>query len=260
MTRWKAAGAHLLVSIAVLASAAAFAIATWYPPSLFELSGADRLLVVLAVIDVTIGPLLTLLVYRHGKRGMKFDLAVIAILQAAFFAYGIHMFWVSRPVFLVGDVDRLELVFANEISDEALAAADPPWNRLGFARPTLVGLKLPSDPAARSELLFQEIEGEPARAQPRLYVDYDRVARSLLSRSRDVEELAHGATAARLEAILRDLDRKPASLRWLPITSSRGSAIQLVDAASGMPVAKLAGDPWTVVAEAGARRNRQDAM
>ena len=50
---------------------------------------------------------------------MKLDLAIIAALQLCFFAYGAHVFWISRPVFVVGSVDRLEMVFANEVSDAA---------------------------------------------------------------------------------------------------------------------------------------------
>lgn len=260
MSRWRAAGLHLLASVGILACAAGLAIVLWYPPSLFDLSGADRLLMVLAAIDVTVGPLLTLLVYRHGKRGMKLDLAIIAALQLCFFAYGAHVFWISRPVFVVGSVDRLEMVFANEVSDEALDAATPPWNRLGYGRPRLVGLQLPTDPGERSDLLFAELAGSPSSAMPRLYVDYDDVAQSLLSRSRNVEELARGETAAQLADVRAELDRLPGSMRWLPITSSRGNAIQLVDARTGQPVAKLAGDPWDVIARAGARQDSGPGM
>ena len=35
-----------------------------------------------------VGPLLTLIVFRAGKPGMKFDLAVIGLVQVAALAYG----------------------------------------------------------------------------------------------------------------------------------------------------------------------------
>ena len=248
MTRWKAAGIHLAASACVLACAAGLAIALWYPPSLFDLAGADRLLLVLAIIDVTAGPLLTLLVYRHGKPGMRFDLAVIALLQFGFFAYGAHAFWVSRPVFIVGAVDRFELVFANELAPEALDAATPPYDRLGAGRPRLVGLALPREPAARSALLLEEIAGKKAIHQPRLYRSFDTVAAQLLRHARPVDEVARVDATAReaLEEALRRHDLAARNVRWLPLDSSRGGAIQLVDAGTGWPLDTISVDPWGV--------------
>lgn len=252
MTRWRAAGIHLLVSAIVLAGTAGAMVLLWYPPSLFGIAGADRLLLVLAIIDLSVGPLLTLLVYRHGKRGMAFDLAVIAVLQAAFFCYGAFTFWASRPVFLVGAVDRFELVFANQVSAADLKAAAPPWNHLGAGRPRLVGLRLPRDAKERSELLFQEISGRQASQQPRLYRDYRDRASALLAHGRSLDALLDGGneSRARTEKALRRLRRQPESLRWLPLTSSRGSAVQLVDAVTGLPIATLAIDPWQLLSAA----------
>lgn len=252
MTRWRAAGIHLLISIAVITSAAGLALLLWYPPSLFQVAGADRLLLVLAIIDVSIGPLLTLLVYRHGKRGMRFDLAVIALLQLAFFAYGVRVFWTSRPVFIVASVDRFELVFANQIDPADLARAAPPYQRLGYGRPRLVGLQLPLDQHERSELIFEELAGHAAEQQPRLYRDYAEVAPQLLRRARPVDELARSGAQARtaLAETLRDLDLRAEAVRWLPLESSRGAAVQLLAARGGQPLATLAIDPWNVAIRA----------
>lgn len=248
MTRWRAAGIHLLASVVVLAGATGLAILLWYPPSLFDVAGADRLLVILAAIDVTVGPLLTLLVYRHGKRGMKFDLAVIALLQFAFFAYGANTFWVSRPVFIVAAVDRFELVFANEIEPADLVAARPPYDRLGAGRPRLVGLQLPPEGSVRNALLLQEIAGRRAIHQPRLYREYTQVAAQLLSRSRPVAQVAAVSpeARARLQDALRKLGRDPGTVRWLPLDSSRGGVVQLIDARAGVPLTTVRVDPWTV--------------
>ena len=249
MSRWKAAGIHLLVSVLILAGAAGLAMLLWYPPSLFHVAGADRLLVVLAAIDVTVGPLLTLLVYRHDKPGMKIDLVVIALLQFAFFAYGANIFWSSRPVFIVGAVDRFELVFANEIDPADLGVAQPPFDRLAAGRPRLVGLSLPRDASARNELLFQEIAGRKAIHQPKLFRGYTEVADQLVRRSRPVAQVARvGAEANRkLEDALRRLDRTADTVRWLPLDSSRGGAVQLIDGRTGAPLATLSVDPWTVL-------------
>ncbi|MFC7300818.1 TfpX/TfpZ family type IV pilin accessory protein [Cognatiluteimonas weifangensis] len=253
MTRWRAAGIHLLISLLVLSLAAALAIALWYPPSLFHVSGVDRLLLLLAAIDLTVGPLLTLLVYRHGKRGMRFDLTVIALLQAAFFAYGAHVFFQSRPVFLVGNVDRFELVFANQIAPADWARARPPYNHPGYGRPRLVGVAMPTEPQARNALLFEELSGHLAVQQPRLYRDYAAVAPQLHRRAHSLDAALRSSplAKARLQAALRRLDLPAAAVRWLPLDSSRGSAVQLVAAADARPLATVALDPWTLLAATG---------
>ncbi len=257
MSRWRAAGIHLLASALVLSLAAALAITLWYPPSLFHVSGVDRLLLVMAAIDLCVGPLLTLLVYRHGKRGMRFDLTVIALLQAAFFAYGAHVFFQGRPVFLVGNVDRFELVFANEIRPADWESAAPPYDRPGYGRPRLVGLKLPADLQARNALLFGEISGHLAVQQPRLYADYAKVAPRLLRRAHPVDDAMRRSPHARdaLQAALQNLGMTATAVRWLPLDSSRGSAVQLIAADDGRPLATVALDPWSLLPDR-AQRDR----
>lgn len=245
MTRWRAAGLHLALSALVLSLTAATIMLLWYPPSLFQVSGADRLLWVLTVVEVTAGPLLTLLVYRPGKPGLRFDLTVIAVLQATFLLYGIDVFAKGRPVVLAANVDRFELVFANEIAPADWRAAMPPYDQPGYGRPRLVGVAIPTDSEARNALLFQELQGKAAAHQPRLYGPYAAVSAGLLRHAKDVGVLrASPATQAQLDATLRHLERPPQTVKWLPMDSSRGSAIQLIDARDAAPLAILRADPW----------------
>lgn len=254
MTRWRAAGLHLLLSALVLTLTAITMMVLWYPPSLFHVSGVDRLLVVLTCIDVTVGPLLTLLIYRHGKPGLRFDLVVVAVLQASFFLYGIGIFAKGRPVILAANVDRFELVFANEITPADWRLGRPPYDHAGYGRPRLVGVVMPSDPQAHNALLFQELQGKLAAHQPRLYGPYVAVSAGLLRHARDVSLLRSSPDAqAQLDDALRSLKRPPQDVRWLPLDSSRGSAIQLVDARDATPLAILRADPWDLQCAPGCR-------
>ena len=82
MTRWRASSLHLGLSVLVGLGFAALTRFVWYPGPFFELSGAIGLLTILVPVDVLIGPLLTLLVFKSGKPSLRFDLTVIALLQA----------------------------------------------------------------------------------------------------------------------------------------------------------------------------------
>src|SRR4051812_12853702 len=110
MTRWKAAAIHSLISVAVGLIAGALLLGLWYPPPYFHAAGAQELILLLVGVDLVIGPLLTLIVFRWGKPGLAFDLTVISLLQAAALVYGLAIVLQSRPVFLVATVDRFVLV------------------------------------------------------------------------------------------------------------------------------------------------------
>jgi hypothetical protein len=66
-------------------------------------------------IDLIVGPLLTLLVYKQGKKTLKMDLTVIALIQALFLGGGLYTLFASRPVYLVATNQMFNLVFATDI-------------------------------------------------------------------------------------------------------------------------------------------------
>ena len=80
MTRWKASFIHLILSLLVIGTVAAYIIYFWYPLPLMHMSKADKLLLMVGGIDLIVGPLLTLLVYKQGKKTLRMDLTVIAVI------------------------------------------------------------------------------------------------------------------------------------------------------------------------------------
>src|SRR5258708_32198543 len=101
VTRWQASGLHLLISVAVAAAVFALMLSLWYPGPLFEAAGGNDLLFILVGVDVVIGPLITLVIFRSGKRGLKFDLVAIGVLQMGALVYGMHVVHLARPAFIV---------------------------------------------------------------------------------------------------------------------------------------------------------------
>ena len=95
--RWQAFGAHLLVSLCLFIAMCTIIVVFWYPGILFTTEGGWQGVRLIAGIDFVIGPTLTLLVYKPGKWGLKFDLTVIALLQIACITYGMYVVNYSRP-------------------------------------------------------------------------------------------------------------------------------------------------------------------
>jgi hypothetical protein len=164
------------------------------------------------------------------------------------------VFFDERPVVLAGVVDRFELVFANEIPASEWSKGQAPFDRPGYGRPKLAGVVLPHDPKERTDLMFAEIAGHPASTQPLLYRAYEEAAPGLLEHAYPMAMLDSlpGGAAAWRDAAAR-LHSSAAQLRWLPLESSRGSAVELLDAQTGVPRAALPLDPWPLLAQLSAR-------
>lgn len=246
MSRWTAAALHLLVSAFIICIIGATLVFVWYTPELFSL-GADRLIVILGIIDITIGPLLTLIVYKKGKPSLRFDLTVIALLQAAFLAYGVYIMWQARPVFLVGVLDRFELVFSNELQDEDLANARAELFRTRSWRgPIIVGGELAKSSDERLQLALSGFSGKDIHLMPDRYAPYAMVAAELAARAKPAAELmalspeAASTVAAELEAA----GHRPESVVFVPITSRHGQLAMLLEGGTGNIIGPVQVDPW----------------
>lgn len=205
MTRWKAFGLHLLISLLIIGGIALMAVVLWYPYGLYGVTGQDRLLLTMLGIDLVAGPVLTLIAFKVDKSTLRLDLFIIGLCQLAFLGYGLHTLWESRPVFLVASDVRFNLVFANEIDAEELAVASrPEWRRLPWSGPLLVGVRPPRDVQARQDLLFAFLSsGVDIDKLPRYYEDYAVVAPNLLKNATKATSSTHGATHPRVPVVTR---------------------------------------------------------
>jgi hypothetical protein len=246
MSRWKAAGIHLTLSLAVVAALAAVMLSTWYSIGLFHFAQADKLLLLVGGIDITVGPLLTLLVYRAGKKGLKLDLTLIGLAQLAFLAYGLSVVWSSRPVFLVALPERVQLVFANEIGRDSLQVTEGALLHpaLPWFGPDLVGTRRPEDPSERTKLVDEMLAGRDLPVFPKYYVVFESVAKDLLAASESIETLGARLDPQRRAALHTDLRAEfGQDGRWVPITSARGTATLFLDAKDGRPLQVYPLDP-----------------
>lgn len=248
VSRWKAAGIHLGISAVVAAIASGLLLGVWYPPPYFHADGAGKLLALVVGVDVSIGPLLTLLVFKAGKRGLKFDLAVIAILQAAALAYGFHVLVGSRPVFMVATVDRFVLVSANNISAADLAKTQRrAWRHLSWSGPVLVGAQLPTNPKLRNTLMFSTLQGgKDIQDLPRYYVPYASVAEQMLKRAHTLAALRamHPRASGEIARWLHSRHLTDGQVVWLPLQARKWDMVMMMTAKDGQPIGPIPLDPW----------------
>lgn len=87
----------------------------WYPDGLLYLQGGAAIFGMLVLVDLVIGPLLTLLVFVPGKKYLLLDLLVIVLLQVAAFGYGVWSLSSQRPAYMVFVHDRFFVVSAQDL-------------------------------------------------------------------------------------------------------------------------------------------------
>lgn len=107
-------GLHLLISFVIAIILLGLVFGLWYPSPLRSALGVERIFLLLLCIDVIIGPILTLLIAKQGKKTLKMDLLTIGLIQFAALTYGLYMVALGRPVWIVYDSGRFELVQAYE--------------------------------------------------------------------------------------------------------------------------------------------------
>jgi hypothetical protein len=247
MSRWKAAGIHVLISAIAGLISATLIFGLWYPPPYSHAAGADQLVLLLLGVDVVLGPLLTLVVFRAGKKGLRFDLTIIALAQACAFTYGMSVVVRARPAFIVGAVDRFALVSANELSADDLAKAhQPEFRSLPWTGPRVIGAQPPTDIDARNALVFSAAAGKDIDKYPEYYVDYAAVAAQVLAHAKPLDDLQqkHPDSAKPIDHWLETHQRNRANVVWVPVNARRAALTMLLDRESGKTLAALPIDPW----------------
>lgn len=171
-----ATGIHFVISAVVLGLVAVLLLQLWYPWPLWKMLDAPGMLAIAIGVDLVIGPLLTAVVYKPGKRTLKLDLSVIALLQLAALGFGVHTMAQARPVFVVAMPERLDVVAAFQL-DAAELAASPEWGTLSWTGPRYVGTRLPT--AAERQELMDQIGIRDTSSMPKFYVPYEQSWRLL---------------------------------------------------------------------------------
>ena len=186
MSRFRASLIHLVLCLTV-ASILFFSFwFVWYPAPLFKAAGGLEIFLMLLGIDVILGPLLTLIVFKTGKKSLKFDLAVIAAIQVAALAYGVLTLLSGRPVYVAALGHRFDLIQASEVGEEQLAPASaslPLWG------PIWVGIKQATDKKERERMMFRGVAGADYGHYPQYHAPLETMRDEILENAKPIADL-----------------------------------------------------------------------
>jgi hypothetical protein len=155
-TRFRASFIHLCISGVVGISLLVVFWFVWYPPPLFQAVGGSDIFLMLLGIDVVLGPMLTFIVFKKGKKSLAFDLLVIGIVQAVALAYGVFALFVARPVYVAALGHRFDVVQANDVDSDGLRLTK---KTLPLSGPVWIGTKRADDSKERERIMFSAIGG-----------------------------------------------------------------------------------------------------
>lgn len=240
--RFKAFVIHLCGSLTIGLAMLWLVFGVWYPAPLHEAVGVTGIFVMLLAVDVVIGPLLTLLVFKVGKKTLVFDMAVILLLQVSALAYGVWTVAEGRPAWLVFNADRVDVVRALDIDTRQLEAAAPDYRNAPWFGPRWVGADSPDDPKQRQALMLEAAAGgSDVPQRPELYRPLEQMAPAIRAKALPLERLAVFNDSARVQAELKPWGGADA---WLPLMAGAQSMVVLINKDSAKVVAVVNLLPW----------------
>lgn len=242
MSRYRAAAIYFAISALLALSVLAGMLWLWYPEPYFEAMGGNQLALLIIGIDIVLGPLIVLIIFDANKKGLKFDLVVIALVQGSAWLYGNFVMFQARPAFVVYAVGVFRIAAANELEPELLAQAQhEEFRRPPLGGPQIVAAANPTDPTELLTLTFAALSGIDLHVLPKYYVPYADQRADAARRGRPLAVLkaAAGENAEAVDRFLTASGRREDSLRFLPLLAKARELTVLVDAESGDVVAIL---------------------
>lgn len=233
---------HFSISCFIAFTIMVWVFFVWYPSPLAKAVGVTYIFLMMLAIDVIVGPILGLLVYKEGKKTLKIDLSIIIALQISALGYGIYSIEQGRPVWVAYNVDRFELVRKNEIIDDHIDKASPQYQQISWFKPQYVAVEFAKDANVRNDDLFAEALGGISIAQkPERYVDFVQAKPQLQQRTKSLKELNQYNDVKQVERIV---SKYPQATGFVPLKANAVDMTVLINKEKGEVVKIVDLRPW----------------
>jgi hypothetical protein len=246
----RAALIHLVICAALAMCAALLVFFVWYPFPYDQLSGGRHLFLLLVAVDVTCGPLLTLVLFSPEKAKHKWhiDLALIVLIQFGALIYGLHSVASARPVFLAFEGDRFRVVQANDIDKDKLKEAPPGLTSLSIMGPRLVSTRLtqPTDPYFPISVQLS-LQGLPPAFRPSRWIDYSSQRARVLENLQPLNVINKKNLLKQelLDELIANTGLQENQLGYLPLVNGQVTDwVVVIDRNNATPRAYLHVDGW----------------
>lgn len=200
---------HLTISLIVFSTLVVLMLVYWFPGDLFFMDGGWEGLKLVAMVDLVLGPALTLILFKPGKPGLKMDLSVIAAIQIVALSYGFYTTYHQRVVAVVFADNEFATVSAKDkaLDDAKLLDLNLIPNTVDAARAFNIPLYLTPAPENYGEYMAEVMNNYPSgHGRSDQYVslsdNHDQLKRNALSK----EALASVGALDKVEAAAASRD------------------------------------------------------
>jgi hypothetical protein len=190
---------HLLGSASALTLVLGALYLGWYRWPGWYLSSVLHVVGIVVLVDLFIGPLLTLIVAnpRKARRVFARDVAVIVAVQLTALVYGTVTLWSGRPLYYAFSVNSLDCVQASDIDASEVALAlrqNPSFAPHWYSLPRWIWAPLPDDPDEAMHIVNDASfgSGKDVTGMPRYFKPWEQglpKLRDRLMRLDDIREL-----------------------------------------------------------------------
>lgn len=233
---------HLTLCIVVAIICILWMFNIWYPMPLNKAVGVTHIFLMMITIDIIVGPLLSLLVYKEHKKTLKMDLTIISICQIIALCYAMYSITQGRPVWLVYNVDRFELIRANELYTKNISKAQPEYQKVGWLRPKFVATAFARDVKELNDNMLEEsLAGISLAQRPERYVPLLNATDAIKKRTKPLSELNHYNEKNKVQAIIT---KYPKADGFLPLKANVEDMTVLIDRKTGEVVKIVDLRPW----------------
>ncbi len=170
LSRWQAFIAHSAISVLIFIVLLSFIIFSWYPGFLFDTDGGWQGLQLILGVDLILGPLLTLIVFKPGKPGLSKDITLIALVQSTCLTLGTYTIYDQKPLAIVFSDDTFF-----SVSRGTFTFAEQPLEVLeNFTGtyPKQIFIDLPASKEERKALRKAQLNDGPLHARTTLFRPY----------------------------------------------------------------------------------------
>ena len=197
--RVRAFGLHLTGSACALTLVIGGLYLGWYRFPGWYLTEVLHVVAIVAMVDLALGPTLTLIVANPAKshRQLAIDIGAIVTVQVAALIYGAVPLWIGRPLYYTFSVDRLEIVQANDIEADEIALGrrqNPTLAPHWYSLPRWIWAPLPENPEEATKIAESaSFGGKDVVQMPRYFRPWSEglpKLREKLTRVDDIKELS----------------------------------------------------------------------
>ena len=198
----------------------------WYRWPGWYLASALHIVGIVVMVDLVLGPTLTLIVANPAKRRAELarDIAIIVTVQLIALVYGGVTLWRGRPLYYTFSVDRLELVQASDLKADDIEAGrreNPALAPYWYSRPRWIWAPLPDNPEeARKIATGAALGGIDVIQMPRYFRTWERGLPELRQRLAKIDDFRYfspaekSALKGRLAQLGLPADQPDAMVMW----------------------------------------------